>query len=284
MRFFFRSRKFKILLSIFIVLILLSGLLFSIGETVTPGSSVVATITAPFGEAVNWVTGGISKFFKTFREYDELAMQNEAIRKENESLVSQLMDYQQAIEENEFLKEFLEIKEKNKDYIMEPATIISRDASDAYGGFTVGKGSLDGVAVGDPVITSAGLVGFVGEVGLSYSKVTTILSSFANVSAIDRRTSDFGVVGGTIDLAKKGNCRMFNISNTASVAVGDYVVTSGGGMYPEGIIIGKIVSIVSDELSISLNAEIEPVADISGAENVMIITYFAGQGIERPEE
>lgn len=284
MRFFFRSRKFKILLSIFISLLILAGMLFSIGETVTPGSSVVAAITAPIGSAVNWVTGGVKKFFKTFNEYDELAMQNDALRKENESLVSQLMQHQEALTENEFLKEFLEIKEKNKDYIMEPATIIARDINDAYGGFTVGKGSLDGVAVGDPVITSAGLVGFIGEVGLSYAKVTTIMSSFANVSAIDRRTSDVGVVGGTIELAQKGNCRMFNISNASSVAVGDYVVTAGGGMYPDGIVIGKIVSIMSDELSISLVAEIDPVADISGAENVMIITYFAGQGISGPED
>ena len=278
MRFFFRSRKFKILLSIFISLLILAGVLFSIGETVTPGSSVVAAITAPIGSAVNWVTGGITKFFKTFNEYDELAKQNDALRKENEALVSQLMEHQEA------LKEFLEIKEKNKDYIMEPATIIARDVNDAYGGFTVGKGSLDGVAVGDPVITSAGLIGYIGEVGLSYSKVTTIMSSFANVSAIDRRTSDVGVVGGTVELAQKGNCRMFNISNNSSVAVGDYVVTAGGGMYPEGIVIGKIVSIMSDELSISLIAEIQPVADITEAENVMIITYFAGQGISGPED
>ena len=284
MRFFFRSRKFKILLSIFISLLILAGVLFSIGETVTPGSSVVAAITAPIGSAVNWVTGGITKFFKTFNEYDELAKQNDALRKENEALVSQLMEHQEALTENEFLKEFLEIKEKNKDYIMEPATIIARDVNDAYGGFTVGKGSLDGVAVGDPVITSAGLIGYIGEVGLSYSKVTTIMSSFANVSAIDRRTSDVGVVGGTVELAQKGNCRMFNISNNSSVAVGDYVVTAGGGMYPEGIVIGKIVSIMSDELSISLIAEIQPVADITEAENVMIITYFAGQGISGPED
>ena len=279
MRFFFRSRKFKILLSIFISLLILAGLLFSIGETVTPGSSVVATITAPLKEVANWATGGISRFFKTFGEYDDLALQNDALRKENDALVSQLIDYQQAIKENEFLKEYLEIKENNKDYIMEPATVISRDTKDAYGGFTLNKGSLDGIAVGDPVITSSGLVGFVGEVGLSYSKVTTILSSFANVSAVDRRTGDVGVVGGTL-----GNCRMYNIRNLSSIAVGDYVVTSGGGMYPEGIVIGKILSITADELSLSLNAEILPSADITGADNVMVITYFAGQGIERPEE
>ena len=55
-------------------------------------------------------------------------------------------------------------------------------------------------------------------------------------------------------------------------------------MYPEGIVIGKILSITADELSLSLNAEILPSADITGADNVMVITYFAGQGIERPEE
>ncbi len=278
MRFFFRSRKFKILLSIFLSLVLILGILFAVGERVTPGSSVVTAIAEPFKAAADFVVGGITKFFKAFGEYDELALQNEELRKENEKLVSDLCEYQEAMAENEFLKEFLEIKEKNKDYIMEPATVTSRDPSDPYGGFVLNKGSLDGVAVGDPVITSAGLVGYVSEIGLSYSKVTTILSSQANVSAIDRRTSDIGVVGGTLALAEKGNCRMYNIRNSASVTVGDYVVTSGGGMYPEGLVIGKIVSITADSTTLSLNAEIDPIAEIIATDRYMIITYFSGQG------
>ena len=284
LRFFFRSRKFKILLSVFLGLVVLAGILFATGETLTPGSSIAATIAAPFKEGANWISGRVNSFFKTFGEYDKLALENEELRKENQALVSDLLDYQQAIAENEFLKEFLEIKENNKDYIMAPATVISRDSKDPYGGFTVNKGSLDGIAVGDPVITSAGLVGYVSEVGLSYSKITTILNSSINVSATDRRTGDVGVVSGSITLAKDGKCRMYNIRNTSSVAVGDYIVTSGGGMYPEGILVGKITAIKSDDVNLSLIAEIEPAAEVYSSDNVMIITYFSGQGAEIPED
>ena len=284
MRFFFRSRKFKILLSVFLGLVILAGILFATGETLTPGSNIVATVTAPFKEAANWVTSGVSKFFKAFGEYDKLALENEELRKENEALVSELLKHQEAVTENEFLKEFLEIKEKNKDYIMEPATVTVRDTNDPYGGFTVNKGSLDGIAVGDPVITSAGLVGYVSEVGLSYAKVTTILSSNTNIAAIDRRTADVGVVGGSLKLAAEGKCRMYNIRNTAPVAVGDYVVTSGGGVYPEGLIIGKISAVTADDVTLSLTAEIIPSAEVYSSDNVMIITYFAGQGAQTPED
>ncbi len=277
MRFFFRSKKFKILSLVLAAVIVFSSILYVMGETSTPGENIIDTIISPFRTAANWVSGGVKDFFDSFTEYDDVVIDNETLKNENSELKNQLADYQAALEENKFLKEFLEIKEKNKDFSFEPATVIMRDSTDPFGGFTINKGSLDGINEHDPIITSNGLVGYVSEVGLSYSKVKTILDNTINVAAIDRRTSDIGVVGGSLSLAADGYCRIYNIQRSSQIAVGDYIVTAGGGVFPEGLIIGEIVDVFSDKNVLSLSASVKPAVNVAEIKNVMVITNFSGQ-------
>lgn len=279
MRFFFRSRKFKILAAVLVALIAVAGLLYLFGETAAPGSSLLETVASPFRSAANWVVDQVGGFFSVFSDRDQLTADNEQLRKDNESLVSELLDYQKAMQENEFLKEYLGIKDTHPDFLMEPASVVARDGADPYGGFTLNKGTLDGIAVFDPVITSGGLVGYVTEVGLSYAKVTTLYSNKIQVAALDRRTADVGLVGGTLDLAAEEKTRMFNLQRTSGVTYGDYIVTAGGGVFPEGLLIGRVSAVRSDPTTVSLIAEIRPAVELKTVQNVMVITYFAGQGV-----
>lgn len=180
--------------------------------------------------------------------------------------------------ENEYYKDYLEIKDKNPDFKFEPATVISRDNTDPYLSFVINKGSANGVKENDPVITDAGLVGYISEVGLTTSKVATILSPDIVIGALDNRTNDSGVVSGTLEQAKEGNTKLFNLSRSCNVAVGDYVVTSGEGIFPSGLLIGTIKSIGTDEYNTSIYANIDPFEDISEIREVMVITDFEGQG------
>ena len=100
------------------------------------------------------------------------------------------------------------------------------------------------------------MVGYIGEVGLTSSKVVTILSAELTAGALDNRTNDSGVVSGTIELAKKGETKFFNLSRSCNIAVGDYAVTSGEGVFPAGLLIGTIQSIGSDKYNTSIYADI----------------------------
>ena len=54
--------------------------------------------------------------------------------------------------------------------------------------------------------------------------------------------------------------------------------TSGEGIFPEGLLIGTIQSIGSDEYNTSIFAAVKPFADIENLREVMVITSFEGQG------
>ena len=121
-------------------------------------------------------------------------------------------------------------------------------------------------------------MGYIAEVGLTTSKVTTILSPDITLGALDNRTSDSGLLSGSLEQAKEGNTRLYNLSRSCTVAIGDYVITSGEGIFPEGLLIGTVQTIGSDEYNTSIFAEVKPFADIQEIRNVMVITSFEGQG------
>ena len=65
---------------------------------------------------------------------------------------------------------------------------------------------------------------------------------------------------------------MLYISKDSNVEEGDYVVTSGnGGIYPQGIYIGKIISLGDDTSGMSQQAVIEPGVDFDNLSEVLVI-------------
>ncbi|MCQ2451009.1 MAG: rod shape-determining protein MreC [Clostridia bacterium] len=278
MRFFFRTRQFKIIVAIFSVVVVISLVFGLAADKMSPFSDAAGVLTAPFRNAYTAVSNGIKDFLKTTNDGNELMIKNTEQEKEINELRKKIADYETTKNKNEFLTKYLGIKEDNKDFMFAPATLISRDNGDKYQGFVINKGSLSGIKLYDPVITDAGLVGFITEVGTTTSKVTTVLSPNLSLGALDSRTSDSGVIKGETNLAEKGMCRLINLSRTCGVAMGDYVISSGEGIFPDGILIGSIANIGTDPTNSSIYADIKPFVDFKEIRNVMIITSFEGQG------
>lgn len=278
MRFFFASRRFKILLCIILSLLTISILCVVVGGRLSPGADIFGTVAAPFRALSQKISTTISDISSSFKNGNDTMIHNADLESEINSLREQLADYETIKSENEFYKNYLEIKDNNPDFKFEAATLISRDNHDPYKGFVINKGTVNGIQQNDPVITDAGLVGFIAEAGLTTSKVETILSPDVIMGALDNRTNDSGVVSGSLDLVQKGYTKFYNLSRSCNIAVGDYVVTSGEGIFPKGLLIGTIQTIDSDEYNTSIFAAVKPFVDIETIRNVMIITDFKGQG------
>ncbi len=278
MRFFFRSKQFKIILAILISLIAVSVIFGIIGSVISPQSNIVGTLTAPFRSAATAIRNGVSDFTQAISGGNKVMLENTELEAQINELRTQLADYEKITKENEFYKNYLEIKDQNPDFEFTPSTLISRDATDPYGGFIINKGTADGVKAHDPVITEAGVVGFVSDVGITTSKVVTILSPDLTIGSLDNRTNDSGIIKGSLELANKGYTKFQNLSRSCSVAVGDYVVTSGEGIFPKGLLIGTIETISNDKYNTSLYASVKPFVDFENLRDVMVITNFKGQG------
>ena len=276
MRYFFKSRRFKIAAAILSVLIVASIVAQVAGGMLSPQQSIIGSIISPFQSAFTSISNFFKDLDRDINGSEELARENAELKSEINRLTSSLLDYEAAVSENSFLRDYLEMKDNNIDFEFLDAKLISRDSDDVFGSFTVNKGSLHGVSVYDPVIDSSGLIGYVSEVGASYCKVVTVLSPDISVAAFDRRTGDLGMLRGTLSAAEDGKTRLGNLSRNCSIAIGDYIVTSGGGIFPDGMLIGTVSAVGNDYNSL-IYAYVEPAADLSNLRDVMIITYFSGQ-------
>lgn len=201
------------------------------------------------------------------------------LKKENAELRQSLVDYLELKEENEKLREYFKISRKNRDYKLVPAEVIARDPDDDFGAFTIGAGTSAGVKAGDAVITENGLIGQVARAEFATAYVTTILSPSLSVGAADKRSGDSGVVRGSAELSGKNQAALKLIDENDTIKKSDLITTLGtGGVYPENLIIGKVVSIERDPFDSSPYAVVEPYDDIKSVENVAVITGFSGKG------
>lgn len=277
MRFFLRSRQFKIILAILCAVTVLTTSFAIIGR-MSPQTNIASTISAPFVKLFTNISGIVQDFFDNYNDGSKLSIENSELKAEINSLQQKIADYEEITEQNEFYKGYLGIKDNNPDFTFCDAVLVSRDNNDVFGSFTINKGSLSDIQKYDPVITDAGIVGYVTEVGLTSCKVTTILNPDITLGALDNRTHDSGIITGTLSFAQNGFCRFSNLARSCTIAVGDYVITSGEGIFPEGLLIGSVNNIGIDENNNSIYAEVKPFADISELRSVMVITSFEGQG------
>ena len=249
-----------------------------IGGKMSPQADIFGTIAAPFRTAFTKLSNSISDISDAYTEGNNLSIKNSELQAEINELREQLAEYEKISAENEFYKNYLEIKDNNPDFKFTHATLISRDKEDPYKGFVINMGSSSGISEHDPVITDAGLVGYITEVGLTTSKVATVLSPDVTLGALDNRTNDSGIISGSLSQAQEGNTKFLNLSRSCSVAIGDYVVSSGEGVFPAGLLIGTIQSIGSDEYNTSIYASVKPFVDMDEIREVMVIIDFEGQG------
>ncbi len=282
MRFFFRSRQFKIFLVAVAVTVSLSLLLSLLGSYISPQAGLGEAILTPFKSLAASIGRSIDNFESRLLKSDEIVLENEELKDEINKLREQLVEYEQAVQDNDFLRDFLEIKKANPDFKLCPAFVTAYDIDDEFGGFTLDCGTHDGIELYDPVITDEGLVGYITELGYSTSKVTTLLSPELICGAFASRTNDAGIISGERSLALGGETRLYNLSRTCSVAVGDFIVTSGSGIFPDKLIIGRVTNIQSDPVTSSLYAVVEPTSDIKNLKKVMVLTSFDGQSAALP--
>ncbi len=284
MRFFIRSRGFKIFVASLSAVIVLVVVISVFSRVSSPISSFFGAVTTPVQKAFSAVSGWLGGISDSMKDNDELLAEIERLKTENAELNEKLVGLEETEAQNKKYEQYLGIKEKNPEMLFQTASVSSRDSADPYYGFTINVGLRDGVSLHDPVITSAGLVGYISEIAPTYAKVTTVMSPELKAGGKDSRTQDEGIISGRADYAVDNKCYFYNLRRDCSVAVGDYIITAGGSVFPKGLIIGKVDDIKQQGKDSSLYAIVSSDIDFSKLQDVMVITYFSGQGHIGPDE
>ena len=276
MKDFFRDNGFWLLLIALLLSILLGlGSVILSGST-DPLSNLANTLTSPFKSGVSamldWAEGVYGYVFQ-FREMEQ---ELSDLRRRVADLEEQARQGQEALAENAQLRELLNLQERRKDLEFESAKITARSTSNWESTLTISKGSAAGVEAGDCVITETGvLVGVVSETSLLSSTVATLIDTSIEVGGVVTRTYSAGILEGDFDLMNQGLLRLSYLPEGAGLVAGDEVLTSGlGGIYPAGLVVGRVQGVFNDAAGMSRYAIVDPSVELGGLIEVFVIKDF----------
>ncbi len=185
---------------------------------------------------------------------------------ENLELYGKLAKLSQIEKENALLKEKLNLTDKNF-WNTSLANIIGRDFENNRS-FVIDRGAFDGIAVGMPVIFKGEvIVGKISDVNYNTSKVKTIIDVSSKIAAVSSTGNVSGLVRGL------GSDIVFDlIAKNKKPEIGDLIISSGtDGLWPRGLLIGKVKQVRSEDSQVFNTADIELLADFRDFDNVFVI-------------
>ena len=276
MKDFFDTWKFKILVAVAVFLVGIMAYAGANGRLTAAPQELLGVILTPFQKAAAVVSGGVGTVWEKYTSIDKVMEQNEQLETENAELRQQMVDYDRIKAENEAYKALANIQNTRPEMSCVSAFVIGRDPLDAFYGFTLDQGSVDGVELNDTVISDEGyLLGVVVEVEATSCKVMTILHPNFNAAGVVSRTRDNGIITGSSDYAADGLCVLTNLNRNTLTQKSDQVITTGlGGVFPADVLVGVVREVVPEVSGKSSIAVIEPGADPRTVRHAFIITNF----------
>lgn len=226
----------------------------------------------PFQFGASWVTGTVTSGWEFVVDVRNVFQENQRLKvlvEKYTGIEHQLTEVRLA---NRRLRELLAFQEEAQ-FSVTPAQVIGRNPSSWFSTITIDRGSFHGIQVDMPVVNHQGLVGKVIQVSTYSSKVQLIISSESGTSGIVQRTRDNGVVIGLS--IPVGYCRITRLPVGSEVELGDLIISSDlTGVFPRGLVIGRVVEVDIDYVTLERSALIKPEVDFERLEEVLVITNY----------
>lgn len=229
-------------------------------------TGIQRVVFAPF----NWIFQKVDDYKELINireKYQELLPEVDRI----DSLTTENIELRKQLEA---MKEELGIEYTINDYEFLNSTVISRNISYWYNTITIDKGTYNGVEVDMVVVNSDGLIGKVVSTTTFTSDVKLLTTSDTNNKISVAISNGSNKLYGLIKDYNYNNnyLEVEGISNTETVSIGDYVYTSGlGGIFPSGILIGKVAEITTDEYDLAKIINVSPIADFDDINYVAVL-------------
>lgn len=162
-----------------------------------------------------------------------------------------------------------------------PAAVLFRDPSPAREAFTIDRGLTNGVRVGQPVLgPGATLVGIVAAVEDHQARVRLLIDVDSAIPAVVQASRTQAALTATPQ-----GLRLEFVPSESLVTIGDTVLSSAlGGEIPGGLLVGRVSAFQSDPRELFAYATVEPLADYTRLEHVLVLVGFQPPGEAAPTD
>ncbi|WP_282629277.1 rod shape-determining protein MreC [Empedobacter sedimenti] len=167
-------------------------------------------------------------------------------------------------------------------YSFVPAEIVNNSIIKTQNLLTIDKGTNDGVEKGDGIITNNGVIGIVTYASKNYSRAISLLNKDININARIKGNQYFGTV--KWDGKDPRYVQLLEIPKYIAVKKGDVIETDGKSpVFPEGIIIGTVVSKGIDETG-ELRIQVKLKQDFGNLAQAYVVTNLNKVEIQQVEK
>jgi rod shape-determining protein MreC len=231
-----------------------------------PVDEVVALAATPFLRAGSAAGRWVDRRLEVFARGARLARDNRKLEKEVARLKAENLLLAEKISRQQRLQPLLaSARERSRRAL--PASVVGRTDGSAPGTLLLDRGRQDGLTVRLPVVSPKGAVGQVYGVTATTARVLPLTAPASGAAALVRRSRVQGVLTGT----GKPLCELRCPRPEADVRKGDLILTAGqGGVYPRGLLIGRVVRVTRDPRTSTRVALVSPAVDFDSLEEVVV--------------
>jgi rod shape-determining protein MreC len=233
--------------------------------------SVLLTPLGALQRGVAGATAGLAQALGGHPDDATLRQENEDLKAQVAQLQKRNVDLQENLVDLNLLSGLLNYARSVPENRYAAANVIGRDSSPFLSYIIIDRGTDDGVARDQPVVTDNGLVGTIVAVTCCSARVRLITDPDSAVTARLQQSRDECVAVGRYG----GGLELQFCSQQAQIKSGDVVLTSGlGGRYPEGIVLGTVSAVQRQAFDVLQTASLTPGVDFSRLEIVLVVTNF----------
>mgnify|MGYP006269167985 CR=1 FL=1 len=238
-------------------------------------SRAFASALAPLQRAVTDLTEPIGGFLGTLLRLPEIRRENATLRDRVAELEERLATAGSDASRLAELEALLGVRSQlGTDVRTVAARVIASGVSNFEWSVQIDRGTADGLAVGMPVLSSAGLVGRIVRASDDVSTVQLILDPGAAVAGRLGASGATGIVTGEGDR----ELRMGLVDTTVEVTAEDAIVTAGyevpgvgANVYPPGILIGQVSRVLPNPTAIEAYITVRPAVDFTTLDLVLVV-------------
>ena len=277
MKDFFRHNGILILIAAILVALITAVISMLLGGIANPFANLAGIISTPVRNGISAVTNWVEERYSDAFEQEQLKDELEALKQENAELKEKEREYDAALQENERLRNALDLRPKERSFDqLESAMVTARSTSNWESSITLSKGSSMGIEVDDCVVDEYwNLVGVVAEVGENWCTVRTLIDANIEMGGQLVRTGGAAILEGDLALMGEGKLKLSYLPENSQLMSGDLVITSGrGGVYPSGLVAGHVEEVRTDASGMTESAVIVPETDLDNLQQVLVIKDF----------
>lgn len=235
-----------------------------------PVQNAASNLLAPLQYTAYQISSQVKSELQFLREVRNLKNENRKLSLKVWELESQLAELKETQEENQTLREQLQVLGNLPTTKLSFVQIIGRAPQGAKGEIIINQGASDGIKTGHAVIYKNFLLGEVARVQNKSAVVRLTTDSSFRTTALDQDspTRSRGLVRGEFGT----NLILEKVLPNEQISLNDTIITSGeDGKFVKGLIVGKIIEVLGKETEVFKTAQLELPVEIDRLEGVFVL-------------